>query len=136
LPDSQLVPHEEDGPVERPTRMALFGYKSTEGTARLYYRDTFWRGSRALLFAALGLLIAPVALLIPPHGIWTIGSLVLGGTLAHLKWAERRTLVFLDANCPRCDADLRCTRPTRIRDPHTITCETCHHPLELQIVEE
>lgn len=81
-------------------------------------------------------MIAPVALLVPPHGVWTIGSLLIGSILARRKWTERRTLIFLSATCPRCEAALRCTRPTRMREPHSITCESCHYEMELNILDE
>lgn len=88
------------------------------------------------MFGGGGLLIAPVALLVPPHGVWTIGALLIGSILAHRKWTERRTLVFLEANCPRCEAPLRYLRPTRMREPHTVTCESCHYEMELTILDE
>jgi hypothetical protein len=136
LPDSKTVQNDENVPVERQARVNLFGYDPVAGTARLFYRDPFWRGSRALMFGGAALVIAPVALLVPPHGVWTFGALGIGSLLARRKWTERRTLTFLEATCPRCEAPLRCLRPTRMREPHTVTCESCHYEMELQILDE
>jgi hypothetical protein len=87
------------------------------------------------MFGGLGLIISPVVALVPPHAPWAIGALAMGGIMARRKWLERRTLIFLEAICPRCETELQCARPTRMREPHAISCESCHYEMELQIVE-
>ena len=95
--------------------VSLFGFAPSEAIAEIFVRDPFWRGSRALLFGGIGLILAPVAALVPPHAPWAIGALVMGAIMSRRKWAERHTLVTLRAACPQCEASLRLARPTRLR---------------------
>jgi len=124
----------DGGPVTERAKLTVFGFPSTEAVARVHYRDAFWRGSRAAGFMGVGLLLAPAAALVPPHAPWAIGALGVGALLARRKWQERRTLVHLDGTCPRCESPLRVTRPTRMREPHSIACEGCNHEMELELL--
>lgn len=115
-------------------RLTVFGFPSSEAVARVHYRDPFWRGSRAAGFLGLGVVLAFPAALIPPHAPWALGALGVGGIMARRKWRERRTLVELEGSCPRCESPVRITRPTRMREPHSLPCEACNHEMELELL--
>jgi len=133
LQDIQPRDDPDGGPVTAEARVVLFGYPDTEAVARVHDRDALWRGSRAAVLLGVGVLLAPVVALVPPHAPWAIGALGVGAILARKKWRERRTLVELEGICPRCESPLRVERPTRMRDPHTFSCNTCHHEMELEV---
>ena len=81
------------------------------------------------------LVIAPVAAIVPPHAPWGIGALAVGIILARRRMIERFTLIALEGTCPNCDEPLRVKR-TRLRTPHPITCEGCHHQASLKVPAE
>ena len=79
--------------------------------------------------------IAPVAAIVPPHAPWGIGTLAAGVILARRRMIERFTLIELEGSCPKCDEPLTVKR-TRLRIPHPITCEGCHHQASLKVPAE
>jgi len=73
----------------------------------------------------VGLLVAPVVVLVPPHVPWALGALGVGGILARRRWLERFTVLDVDGACPRCGKPVKGTRG-RLRHPHPVLCESCH----------
>ena len=84
---------------------------------------------------AIFLVIAPVAAIVPPHAPWGIGALAAGVILARRRMIERFTLIALEGTCPKCGQPLTVKRP-RLRPPHPITCEGCHHQASLKVAAE
>lgn len=110
-----------------------FGDPQTAGTAAVITRTTGWRISRATPPIVVGLLLAPVLFIVPPHVPWALGTLGVGILLAVRKWRERFTLTTLDVPCPHCGETLRLGQPTALRQPHPLTCDACHHHITLAI---
>jgi hypothetical protein len=79
--------------------------------------------------------IAPVAALVPPHAPWGIGTLAAGVILARRRMMEQFTLIELEGSCPKCKEPLKVKR-ARLRTPHPITCEGCHHQASLKVPAE
>lgn len=110
----------------------LFGYEPTPARVRLRPRPRSWRLGGALRRAAAGVLVAPLVGLVPPHAPWAVGALAGGAVLARRRWNERYTVEDVDATCPRCGGALHARRG-RLRMPHPVPCEACHHECALAL---
>jgi hypothetical protein len=84
---------------------------------------------------ALFMVISLFAAMVPPHAPWMIGALALGAILARRRWTERFTLEHIQGACPKCGEPLAVKRG-RLRVPHSVTCEACHHQTALRFPEE
>ena len=120
------------GIVRVPGAVSLFGFPSAEVVASVYPRSTGWRVGGALGTLGVFLVVAPIVALVPPHAPWGIGALVTGLVLARRRLAERVTLVSLSGLCPKCEAELA-VKTGRLREPHPITCDGCHHVSSLKV---
>jgi hypothetical protein len=121
-----------DPTVDLHGQITLFGYPSTDARARVRTRPRSWRLAGAIRRAATGVALAPFVGLIPPHAPWIVGSLGIGTILARRRWQERFTLNAVDGLCPRCQAPMS-VRPGRLRSPHPLTCDHCHHESSLEL---
>jgi hypothetical protein len=108
-----------------------FGDDPTTVSLQVLPRSTRWRAARAAPLLAGGLVLAPVAFILPPHVPWALGVAGTGAFLAHRKWRERRTLTGLDGPCPHCGTALTLAGDTALRSPHTHDCDACHHHVTL-----
>ena len=126
---------EPDGLIRAAVRVTLFGFESTEAIARILPRGRRWRVGGAARTLGISLVIAPVVAIVPPHAPWGIGALAVGVMLARRRMVERFTLVAVEGTCPKCDEALQ-VKPGRLRVPHPITCEGCHHQASLKIPSE
>lgn len=114
-------------------RLSLFGHEPTRATVRLLRRSRRWRTIRALRVAGVGVLVAPLLALVPPHAPWALGALVGSLFLAKRRLSETRTLVGLEGPCPHCGELVTLEAPTRLRSPHPVACEVCHHEVTLHV---
>ena len=112
---------DDAGTVQVPGRIALFGYDPVEVRLELLPRSRRWR-----LWGAGR---------IPPHAPWILGVLGVGGFLARRRWQERFTVVDIDGTCPKCEAELSVAQG-RLRTPHPVPCEGCHHDSSVQVAPE
>lgn len=126
-------PAPDRAPFRAAARITLFGHDPTTGEAELRARSRRWRTMRALRMLAVGLVAAPAVALVPPHAPWAIGALVGAAILARRRFAEDYTLLALDARCPRCGSPLAVSSSTRLRRPHPVSCESCHHEATLRV---
>jgi hypothetical protein len=129
-PDSQSDGPE--GPIHAEATLVLFGFESTPATAYLLPRPRSWRMGGALRIVAASLLVAPVVGLIPPHAPWVVGALGGGLFLARRRWRERFTVDGVEGTCPKCGARVVSGRG-RLRNPHPVPCEGCHHESRLEV---
>lgn len=116
-----------------PARITLFGFDAVSGTARVTPRTGRWRLTRALIAFGGALLIAPFLALVPPHVPWALGALAVGTIVARRRWLEHHSLRAVEGTCPRCGCDISLPRATRLRHPHPLTCESCHHELAVEV---
>jgi hypothetical protein len=131
----QAHPPDLDGTFEADGRVTLFGFDSTPARARLRPRSKAWRVSGLIRIVAVTLVVAPMVTLIPPHAPWLLGVLGGGAYLASRRWKERFTLESLEGTCPKCGTALQVT-PGRLRDPHGLSCDSCHNDVELRVPAE
>lgn len=110
----------------------LFGFPTTPAHLTVRQRPASWRMTGAALRMAVGLLIAAVVVVVPPHAPWLIGALAGGAIMARRRWIERYTLEAAEATCPKCGEPLKVSSG-RLRTPHPVTCERCHHESALRI---
>ena len=116
-------------------RAVLFGFDATDVGVEVVRRTRRWRMVGALQAVGASLLVAPVVAVVPPHAPWAIGALAAGGFFARRRWIETHTLVGVEGRCPKCGEAFR-TKKSRLRRPHPLECEACHHTSELRIPEE
>lgn len=116
-------------------RAVLFGFDPSPVSLEVLPRTRKWRLMGAARALAISLVVAPVVAIVPPHAPWAIGALVAGAYFARRRWMETYTLADVDGACPKCGASFE-TKPTRLKRPHPLECEQCHHVSELRIPEE
>lgn len=110
---------------------ALFGFPSTKVVLTVRPRPVSWRAGGAAVRMVGFTALAGVVAIIPPHAPWLIGSLAGGAVLARRRWIERHTLDSVQGTCPKCGEALS-AKPSRLRMPHPVTCEACHHESSLR----
>lgn len=113
-------------------RAVLFGFDASPVELQVVPRTRQWRVGGAARALAISLVVAPVVAVVPPHAPWAIGALAAGGYFARRRWTETHTLVGVDGACPKCGEAFR-TSASRLRRPHPLECEGCHHVSELRI---
>jgi hypothetical protein len=94
-----------------------------------------WRAGGAARTLAVCAVIAPFVALLPPHVPWAFGAIGVGGILARRRWSERFTLERVEGSCPKCGAALA-VKSGRLKLPHLVACEACHHQTALRFPEE
>ena len=122
------------GDFETDAELTLFGFPPTPARVRLTARTRAWRVGGAARTFALFLVLAPFAAIFPPHAVWPIGALATGGVLARRRYVERFTLREAECVCPKCGKTLG-LKPTRLRVPHPVACDACHHESSLRLPE-
>ena len=125
----------DEGAFEVLGQATLFGFEPSPVRARVTARSSTWRIGGALRTMAVFVVIAPFVAIFPPHAVWPIGALATGGVLARRRWIEHFTLESIDGVCPKCGAALL-VKSTRLRVPHPIPCDGCHHEAALRLPEE
>ena len=119
--------------VSVPARITLFGFDDVAANARIEARSAGWRVRRTAIALAVGLLVAPLVALVPPHAPWALGALGIGLLTARRRWAEAHTLHFLEGSCPRCGEGITLSRPARLRHPHATSCPSCQYELSISV---
>lgn len=115
--------------------LVLFGHDPEPARVVVFERSRGWRVRRAILFAAAGMTVAPFVALLPPHAPWALGALACGGFFAWRSLKSRFAVAELEARCPRCEAPVAVPAGSRLRQPHSIHCQACHHELVLRVDE-
>ena len=112
----------------------LFGYDSTTSDVTIRPRSRGWRigGALGTFFGVVA--IASPLVVFPPHAVWLLGGLGVGALLAQRRYIERFTLLSATGHCPKCGQAF-CLRKMRLRTPHPLPCEGCHHESTLRLSE-
>ena len=124
----------EDGAFTVAGSAALFGFEPAPVQVTLRRRPKSWRVGGAVRTMGVALLVAPVAAIVPPHAPWLIGVLAVGGVLARRRLREHFTVTAVRGACPKCGADIA-SGAGRLRAPHPLPCEGCHHEATLRLPE-
>ena len=112
----------------------LFGFDPAPVEVTLRQRNRAWRVGGAARTFGISVVVAPFVALLPPHAVWPIGALAVGGFLARRRLSERFTLLALEGACPKCGERIR-TKRGRLRRPHPLPCDHCHHESTLRFPE-
>jgi MYXO-CTERM domain-containing protein len=115
-----------------PGQAVLFGFPPTEVEAEVIPRTRRWRLSGAVRAVLVSLVVAPVVAVVPPHAPWALGALGAGAFFGRRRWMETHTLRSIHGACPKCGQPFR-ARSSRLRTPHPLQCEGCHHVSELRL---
>jgi len=110
----------------------VFGFPATRVRVRIRRRPRSWRLSGAVRRMAIFVVLAPLVAVVPPHAPWLIGALAAGAILARRRWRERFTLETVQGRCPKCGAELG-VKAGRLRVPHPVPCEACHHEVSVRV---
>jgi len=113
-------------------RLSLFGFEPTPARAVLRPRSRRWRMAGAVRSQAVGVLLAPLVGLVPPHAPWALGAVGVGYLLARRRWRHRFTVEAVEGTCPRCGTAVSC-RAGMLRSPHPVPCDTCRHEATLEV---
>jgi hypothetical protein len=124
----------ESDALEVVAEAMLFGFPPAPVQVTLLQRSRGWRVGGAVRTFGLSVVVAPFVALFPPHAIWPIGALIAGAVLARRRLSERFTLLTLEGLCPKCGKALQMKRG-RLRDPHPLPCDGCHHEGSLRFPE-
>lgn len=123
-----------EGPFTVAGSAVLFGFEPARVEVTLLRRARSWRVGGAARTMGVALLIAPLVAVVPPHAPWLIGVLAVGGTLARRRLGEHFTVTGVKGACPKCGAEIA-SGAGRLRSPHPLPCEACHHESMLRIPE-
>lgn len=110
--------------VQLTGQVEAFGFAPTEATIDAISRPASWRVTRALLALGIGIGVAPVAAIVPPHIPWAAGSVIAGAIIARRRATEHFTLRTFTAACPRCAGWLS-TEPGRLAATRSLQCKGC-----------
>lgn len=130
--ESPTSPDVPEGSFRTDAEAVLFGFPPAPVAVTLRPRSRGWRMAGAVRTMAISMVVAPMVAVVPPHAPWVIGALTVGGILARRRWTEHFTLLELEGRCPRCGEELH-VKAGRLRRPHPLTCEECHHASTLQL---
>lgn len=99
------------------------------GPARLeaLVRPGAVRAGRAAGIALAGILLAPIAFLLPPHLPWGLAVVVTTAVLAWREWRGVYRVCSFSGSCPRCGSPLEIRAGAQLDLPHPISCYQCHH---------
>lgn len=114
---------------------ALFGFDPAPVEVTLRRRAKSWRVGSAARTMGVAVLVAPVVAIVPPHAPWLIGVLAVGGILARRRLREHFTVTSVRGSCPKCGAEIS-SGAGRLRSPHPLPCEACHHEPTLRLPED
>lgn len=116
-------------------KAVLFGFDPTPVEVSVLPRTRGWRLASTARVVGISLVVAPIVAVVPPHAPWAMGALTAGAVLGRRRWQETHTLVRLEGTCPKCGSGFQ-SRRARLRTPHPLQCEDCHHVSALQLSEE
>jgi hypothetical protein len=121
-------------PISIRAEAMVFGFPPAPVEISVLRRASSWRVGGAVRTFAIFVVVAPFAALVPPHAPWAIGALGLGAILGSRRLKERFTLVSARGACPRC-AEPLAVKGGRLRSPHPVSCDACHHQAALRFPE-
>ena len=113
----------------------VFGFPNTRVELSVRRRAVSWRAGGAARTLVAFVAVAPLVAIVPPHAPWAIGALAAGAILARRRWRERFTLERVEGACPKCGESLA-VKSGRLRVPHPVSCEACHHQTSLTFPED
>ena len=116
-----------------PARLVCFGAPPSPAHVDLIARPVSWRTTRGLLAVAIGVGLAPVAAIVPPHLPWAAASLLGGAVIARNRFREAYTLRGVTGTCPRCAAPVHLASRRRLKAPESVSCNGCGETLLLEV---
>jgi hypothetical protein len=121
-----------DGGQDVTVWLSYPGPEVSQARARIAPRSAAWRRTAALKQLLWWLLI-PVVVWAPPHFLWVIIVLAIGGVLAVNRLREEATLLSLHGPCPKCGTEQAFTDLGRLKYPHKLHCGACRWELRLEL---
>ncbi len=87
-----------------------------------------WRTARSALIAGSGVAMAVPAVVLPPHGLFSIGALAVGGIAAYVAWTRGLAIARVHATCVKCGAAFTVTDLGGWSDDQWVRCTGCAEP--------
>lgn len=119
--------------ISPPARLACFGATPTDAKVEIVERPASWRTTRALLAAGIGVGVAPLAAIIPPHVPWAAAALIGGGVIARNRLREQHTLMSIRGTCPRCGGEIDQDPGKRLGANESVLCGHCGETILLEV---
>lgn len=119
--------------ISPPARLACFGAAPTPAKLDIVVRPASWRTTRALMAAGIGVGLAPLVAIIPPHVPWAAASLIGGGVIARNRLREHHTLMSIRGTCPRCEGEIEQEPARRLGAVQSIQCGNCGESVLLEV---
>ncbi len=86
------------------------------------------RLARSAAWAVGGGLVGLLAVVIPPHGVWTLGIWALSGALAWFLWDRTVAIAELTGECSACEAKLTLKDVGPWSSDLWVRCPSCQAP--------
>lgn len=119
-------------PFSAEAEATLFGFDARPAQLTVRPRSRGWRVGGALVTFVVTVGVASPLVVFPPHAVWLLGGLGTGAFLARRRYLERFTLLSAIGECPKCGHPFS-LKKTRLRTPHPLPCEGCHHESTLRL---
>jgi hypothetical protein len=87
-----------------------------------------WRSARSGLIAFVGLLVAIPAIILPPHGFFSLLALVAGGLAAYVAYARGLSVGAMTGTCGKCGAKMDIPAIGAWSDDQWVRCPSCKEP--------
>lgn len=126
------MPTRGGDPFAARAEATLFGFDPTPSEVTIRPRGRAWRVGGALATFIVVTAIASPMVVFPPHAVWLLGGVGTGAFLAQRRYIERFTLLSATGSCPKCGHAFS-LKATRLRTPHPLPCEGCHHESSLRL---
>ena len=119
----------------REARLVLPGAGASTAAVAAVAQPSARRTTRALAIALVTVAVAPISFLLPPHLLWPLIVLSVGGYFAWREWWGEYVIESFEGTCPRCEEPLSVDPGTRARGRHRIECYGCHREPELILAD-
>lgn len=86
------------------------------------------RTTRTALIAGGGLVLAVPAIVLPPHGLFSIGVVAVSGIAAYVAWTRGLAIARVDATCGKCGVAFTVAELGGWSDDQWVRCTACGEP--------
>ena len=101
------------------------------GSAQVRRTAAPWRTGRSVLIGVCGGMVAIVAVVVPPHGVFSLAVASFTGLSAYVAWSRGFAIGRLTATCGKCGAPFSVEELGSWSDDLWVRCVECKEPYRL-----